>query len=210
MPPSLTHQIDPPLPDSLIHEARPQEPELFGQDRLERHAVALAGLYRLAPDPVRGRPLLPRLDESAQELDDAYRFLSTAVTKGAPAVGFGGLAQGQPPRRAGSSPRDSVRTCRAGTTCSLPKLADGPLAAVPTYLRLRARAHDPHRGSPSTSRPSPTSRPRISERLPLTIGEIWAIPMMLRLALVEELRRLAADSCRRAAVAIARVPGACN
>src|SRR5512134_2279617 len=82
MLPSLTHPVDPP---TLEHA--PAQPELFSQDRLERHAVALAGLYRLAPDPVRGRPLLPRLDASAQELDDAYRFLSMAVTKEAPAVG---------------------------------------------------------------------------------------------------------------------------
>ena len=36
---------------------------------------------------------------------------------------------------------------------------------------------------------------------PLSIGEIWAIPIMLRLALVEELRRLATTSSARAAAA---------
>ena len=82
MPSSLTHP-----PDPLVHEPHPTSPELFGQDQLERHAVMLAELYRLAPDPVRGRPLLPRIDESAEELDNAYRFLSVAVTKDAPAVG---------------------------------------------------------------------------------------------------------------------------
>src|ERR1700752_1921236 len=71
----------------LLHDERPSSPELFGQDQLERHAVALAGLYRLAPAPGRGKPLLPRLDESARDLDEAYRFLSTAVAKDSPPVG---------------------------------------------------------------------------------------------------------------------------
>ncbi len=194
---SLTHHADPPPPDSLTHEDRPQEPELFGQDRLERHAVTLAGLYGLAPDPVRGRPLLPRLDQSAQELDDAYRFLSTAVTKDAPAVGSEDWL-----RDNHHVVQDQVREIRQDLPrkyyLELPKLADGPLAGYPRVYAFAREliTHTAGRLDLQTLVDFATAYQRAA---PLTIGEIWAIPIMLRLGLVEELRRLAADvvSARR-------------
>ncbi len=79
---SLIQSVEPEIGDE-----RPAPPELFSQDQLERYAVRLAGMYRLASDPGRGRPLLPRLDEAAQELDDAYRFLTDTAHTEAPAVG---------------------------------------------------------------------------------------------------------------------------
>ena len=191
MPSSLTHPIDPQLPDPLLHEARPLEPELFGQDQLERHAVTLAGLYRLAPDPVRGRPLLPRLDESAQELDAAYRFLSTAVTKDAPAVGSEDWL-----RDNHHVVQDQVREIRQDLPrkyyLELPKLADGPSAGYPRVYAFAREliTHTAGRLDLQTLVDFATAYQRAA---PLTIGEIWGIPIMLRLGLVEELRRLAAD-----------------
>src|SRR4029453_1636369 len=79
---SLTHPAE-----SETQDSRPSPPELFSQDQLERHAVTLAGLYPLSTEPIRGTPLLPRLDRAAEELDEAYRFLSDAVHTDAPAVG---------------------------------------------------------------------------------------------------------------------------
>ena len=64
----------------------------------------LAALHRLAPDPARGRPLLPRLDESARALDDAYHFLSAASRRRAGSR-VRRLAARQPSRRPGSGPR---------------------------------------------------------------------------------------------------------
>ena len=114
----------------LIHDSPSPAPELFGQDQLERHAVALAGLYRLAADPVRGRPLLPRLDDSAQKLDATYRFLSTSVTKDAPAVGSEDWL-----RDNHHVVQDQVREIRQDLPRKyyqeLPKLADGPFAGYP-------------------------------------------------------------------------------
>ena len=186
MLPSPTDTVDP-----LFHEDNPPQPELFGQDRLERHAVALAGLYRLAPDPVRGRPLLPRLDESAEELDDAYRFLSTTVTKDAPAVGSEDWL-----RDNHHVVQDQVREIRQDLPrkyyLELPKLADGPSAGYPRVYALAREliAHTVGRLDLQTLVDFAAAYQRVA---PLTIGEIWAIPIMLRLALVEELRRLAAD-----------------
>jgi hypothetical protein len=63
-----------PAADPAAPEARPQ---LFSQDQLETHATRIATGHQLSRDPRRGRPLLPALDDSAAQLDAAYRFLST-------------------------------------------------------------------------------------------------------------------------------------
>ena len=74
----------------------------------------------------------------------------------------------------------------------LPKLADGPLAGYPRVYAFAREliTHTAGRLDLQTLVDFATAYQRAA---PLTIGEIWAIPIMLRLALVEELRRLAAD-----------------
>ena len=74
----------------------------------------------------------------------------------------------------------------------LPKLADGPLAGYPRVYAFAREliTHTAGRLDLQTLVDFATAYQRVA---PLTIGEIWAIPIMLRLALVEELRRLAAD-----------------
>jgi cellobiose phosphorylase len=177
--------------DTDLHESRPAPPELFSQDQLERHAVALAGLYRLASDPVRGRPLLPLLDDSAKELDHAYRFLSDASRADAPSVGSEDWL-----RDNHHVVQDQIREIRQDLPrqyyFELPKLADGPFAGYPrVYVIARELiAHTAGRFDLQTLVDFATAYQRAA---PLTIGEIWAIPIMLRLGLVEELRRLASD-----------------
>jgi len=72
----------------------------------------------------------------------------------------------------------------------LPKLADEPLQGYPRVLGL-AWAFVAH----TDSRFEPETLQRFVRRFqhvqPLTIGELWAIPISLRLVLVENLRRLA-------------------
>ena len=86
----------------------------------------------------------------------------------------------------------SVRTCRGSYYLELPKLADGPLAGYPRVYAFAREliTHTAGRLDLQTLVDFATAYQRVA---PLTIGEIWAIPIMLRLALVEELRRLAAD-----------------
>ena len=72
----------------------------------------------------------------------------------------------------------------------LPKLADGPLDGFPRVLGL-AWAYIAH----TDSRFDPESLRRMArayqEVEPLTIGELWAVAISLRILLVENLRRLA-------------------
>jgi cellobiose phosphorylase len=180
----------PPAP--LTHEQPHPPPELFGQDQLERHALTLAELYKVAPDPAaRSRPLLPRLDEAAQDLDDAYRFLTGAITKDAPAVGSEDWL-----RDNHHVVQDQVREIRQDLPrkyyLELPKLADGPYAGYPRVYAFAREliTHTAGRLDLQTLIDFATAYQRAA---PLTIGEIWAIAIMLRLGLVEELRRLSAE-----------------
>ena len=184
---SLTHP-----PDPLTHERPLPPPELFGQDQLERHALALAELYRVAPDPAaRSQPLLPRLDDAAKELDDAYRFLTGAITKDAPAVGSEDWL-----RDNHHIVQDQVREIRQDLPrkyyLELPKLADGPFAGYPRVYAF-ARELITHTAGRLDLQTLIDFAAAYQRAAPLTIGEIWAIAIMLRLGLVEELRGLSAE-----------------
>ena len=137
MPPSLTHQIDPPLPDSLIHEARPQEPELFGQDQLERHAVALAGLYRLAPTPSAAGRCCRGSTRARRSSTRRTASCRQPSRSDAPAVGSEDWL-----RDNHHVVQDQVREIRQDLPrkyyLELPKLADGPLAGYPRVYASRA------------------------------------------------------------------------
>ena len=53
---------------------------LLTQEQLEAHAASLAAAHAVSTVPGRAmRPLLPRLDESAERLEEAYQFLSSVA-----------------------------------------------------------------------------------------------------------------------------------
>jgi cyclic beta-1,2-glucan synthetase len=180
------------LPPSVEPEARKIRPTLatpFSPDQLESHAVALAERSPVAPAPQRGRPLLPRLDSSAERLERAYRFLSSIARTDPQPVGSEDWL-----RDNYHVVQDQVREIRQDLPrkyyIELPKLAGGPSEGYPrVYLIARELvSHTAGRLDPETLVDFVAAYQRVS---PLSIGEVWAIPIMLRLALVEELRRLA-------------------
>jgi cyclic beta-1,2-glucan synthetase len=192
MPSSLT------APENAATAHAPDAaPELFGQDQLERYAASLAELYALDPEPGRGRPLLPRLDRAAEELDEAYRFL-TETAPDTPAIGSEDWLKDNH-----HVVQDQVREVRQDLPrqfyYELPKLADGPYAGYPrVYVIARELiVHTAGRFDLQTLIDFVAAYQRVA---PLTIGEIWAVAIMLRLSLVEELRRLSSDvvAARRA------------
>jgi cyclic beta-1,2-glucan synthetase len=73
----------------------------------------------------------------------------------------------------------------------LPKLADGPFAGYPRVFGLAWAfiAHSDSRFDPDTLRLFVRAYQRVQ---PLTIGELWAVAITLRIVLVENLRRAAA------------------
>jgi cyclic beta-1,2-glucan synthetase len=163
-------------------------PPLFSHEQLESHARALAAAQTLSADPRRAVPLLPRLDESAARLEEAYQFLSR-------------IARSDPQPVASEDwlrdnyhvVQDQIREVRQDLPrrfyLELPKLAQGVYEGYPrVYLIARELiAHTAGRFDLDTLVDFTTAYQRAA---PLSIGETWAIPIMLRLGLVEELRRL--------------------
>ena len=181
----------------LDPEIVPSPPPLFSPEQLESHALALAAEHPLAADPRRARPLLPRLDESAARLEEAYQYLSTiARTDPQPVASEDWLRDNY------HVVQDQVREVRQDLPrkfyLQLPKLASptpgeggakGRHEGYPrVYLIARELiAHTAGRFDIETLVDFVTAYQRVA---PLSIGETWAIPIMLRLGLVEDLRRL--------------------
>lgn len=94
---------------------------------------------------------------------------------------------------------EEVRTAKRhlppGYSRELPRIAEGPRAGLPRAydLALHAVAH----GDGRIGRGSLTRFIAAYQSVrPLQLGELWAIPIMLRLALIENLRRVAARVAR--------------
>ncbi|HSW52034.1 MAG TPA: hypothetical protein VLG93_02285, partial [Sulfuricaulis sp.] len=92
---------------------------------------------------------------------------------------------------------EQIRTARRhlpkGYSRELPRLAHGPSAGLPRVydIALETIAHGDGRVDPENLRRFVASYQTVT---PLKLGELWAIPIMLRLALIENLRRVAARS----------------
>jgi len=165
--------------------------QLFTISQLEAHAARIAATHAVSPDPRRAHPLLPKLDLSSDRLDAAYLFLSAEARTDAQAVGAEEWL-----RDNHHVVQDQVREVRQHLPrkyyLELPKLAEGPFEGYPrVYLLARELiGHTAGRIDLDTIVDFTTAYQRVA---PLTIGETWAVPIMLRLGLVEELHRLAED-----------------
>ena len=176
------------MPPSALSSDAPAA-ELFTTSQLEAHAARIAATHAVSPDPRRARPLLPRLDASGEGLDEAYVFLSGAARSETQTVGAEEWL-----RDNHHVVQDQVRDVRQHLPrkyyLELPKLAEGPFEGYPrVYLLARELiAHTAGRIDLETIVDFTAAYQRTSK---LTIGETWAVPIMLRLGLVEELHRLA-------------------
>jgi len=178
-----TSVLEPPTQD---HE--PPAHVLLTQEQLDAHAASLAAAHTVSAAPGRMRQLLPRLHESAERLDKAYQFL-TSVARGdsQPVASEDWLRDNY------HVVQDQVREVRQDLPkkfyLELPKLADGADQGYPrVYLIARELiAHTAGRLDLDTLVDFTAAYQKVA---PLSIGETWAVPIMLRLALVEELQRL--------------------
>ncbi len=173
-------------------DARDEEPireELFSIERLDQYAELLAAEHRVTEGPSRGRRLLPRLEENGREMVAAYRTLADTIRKGrsiSPAAEW--LVDNF------HIVEEQVREIREdlprGYYHELPKLTEGPLAGYPRIysVALALIAHTDSRLDTETLKSFVRAYQRVA---PLTIGELWAVAITLRVALVENLRRLA-------------------
>jgi len=169
--------------------AEPIRGELFSTERLEQFAEALAAEHAIYPGIRRGRLLLPRLQENGRVLLSSYRAIASAIHEErtiSPAAEW--LVDNF------HIVEDQLREIREdlppGFHRELPKLAQGPLKGYPRVYGLAWSfvEHTDSRFDPETLRRF--VRAYQHTRL-LTIGEIWATAISLRVVLVENLRRLA-------------------
>lgn len=170
-------------------DEQPLRAELFSVDQLEQHAKALAGQHEVVEGKGPDR-LLPRLAENEAVLLRAYELVTTAVEKGmriAPAAEW--LIDNF------YLIEEQIRTARRhlpkGYSRELPRLKSGPQAGFPRvyHIALELIAHVDGRIDAESLSSFIASYQTIQT---LKLGELWAIPIMLRLALIENLRRVGA------------------
>ena len=85
--------------------------------------------------------------------------------------------------------RTAKRHLPKGYSRELPRLAHGPSAHAAARLRPRVRGDLARRRQRRRRKPFPLRR-RLPDSDAAQVGELWAIPIMLRLALIENLRRV--------------------
>src|SRR3989338_11050207 len=175
----------------------PIRSELFGIERLEQHAESLAAAQHVMSEPGKGRRLLPRVQDNGRVLREAYRVIARAIREEravTPAAEW--LVDNF--HVVDEQLREIRDDLPAGFYRELPKLAEGPLAGYPRVYGITWAfvAHTDSRFDPDTLRRFVHASQRVQ---PLTIGELWALAVTLRVVLVENLRRQAEAIVRRRA-----------
>jgi len=173
-------------------EAEAEEPilaELFSVERLEQHAQSLAAAQTVTNSPRKGHAVGPRIAENGRVLLEAYGVLARAVKDEqsiTPAAEWlldnFHIVDEQLREIRDDLPPDYYR--------ELPKLAEGHLEGYPRVLGITWAyiAHTDSRFEPDSLRRMVRAYQVVE---PLTIGELWAVAISLRILLVDNLRRIA-------------------
>ena len=170
-------------------DTAPVREELFGVARLEQHAESLAAAQSVTAKPPAVFALRARLNDNAATLLAAYRASAAELESGrsiAPAAEW--LLEDY------HVVDEQIREIRddlpPGYYRQLPKLAAGPLAGYPRVFGLAWAfvAHTDSHFDPHVLRRFIAAYQQVQ---PLTIGELWAVAITLRIVLIENLRRLA-------------------
>jgi cyclic beta-1,2-glucan synthetase len=176
------------LHTSPWHDDQTITAEIFGVERSKQHARSLAESQVVSETPPRIYSIIDRLGDNAKALLEAYNQICSAIADGksvTPAAEW--LIDNY------HLVEEHVRQTRAdlpeGFYKQLPKLATGPLAGHPRIFGLvwAYVAHNDSRFEPSTLTEFVNEYQQVQ---PLTIGELWAVAISLRLILIENLRRV--------------------
>jgi cyclic beta-1,2-glucan synthetase len=142
----------------------------------------------------RGQRLLPRVEDNGRVLRDSYRVIANAIREEraiTPAAEW--LVDNF--HVVDEQLREIRDDLPPGFYRELPKLAEGPLAGYPRVYGIAWAfvAHTDSRFDPELLGRFVAAYQRVQ---PLTIGELWAVAITLRVVLVENLRRLAESIVR--------------
>ena len=162
---------------------------MFGPERLAHHAESLARATSIAKRPRQVLNLTVRLKQNAAVLLAAYRYNGATLLDGQTVplaaqwlLDNYHLVEKQLVQIASDLP--------PGYYQLLPKVASGPLAGYPRVLEL-AWAYVAHTDSLISGQVLRRFVQAYQSVQPLTIAELWAVSITLRIVLVENMRRLA-------------------
>ncbi len=173
---------------ALWIDQAPIRAELFSIERLEDHAKALAAGQSVSPQRTSGISLTQRLGDNEATLLRVRRDVAEALESGESITASAEwlidnfhVVEGQIAEIRSDLPRGYYR--------QLPKLMTGPFAGYPRIFCLAWAfvAHTDSLFDPEALRRFLDAYQTIE---PLSIGELWAVSITLRLVLVENLRRL--------------------
>ena len=167
----------------------PLRSELFSRDQMEQHGKTLGGRHKLSP----GYPpdqLLARLADNEAILTATRSLLIEAVTTDRRITPAGDWLLDN-----FYLIEEQIRTARRhlpkGYSRELPRLLEGLSAGLPRVydIALETISHGDGRIDPQSLSKFVAAYQTVTI---LKLGELWAIPIMLRLALIENLRRVGA------------------
>ena len=172
----------------IWNDSQPIRAELFGLERFCEHATSLAHSQPIARRSVPVKSVVLRLKENARSLAQCYKELCGGLAAGqtiTPAaewlVDNYYLVEQQVSQAANDLPPSYYR--------QLPKLAAGPLIGHPRIFGI-AWAFVAHSDSRFDGHVLTHFVNAYQEVSPLTLGELWAIAISLRLVLIENLARV--------------------
>ena len=167
----------------------PLRSELFSSEQMKQHGMALADSHKLGLGHAPYQ-LLTRLADNEEVLIGACTLLTAAVNANLPIAPAGEwlldnfyLIEEQI--------RMAKRHLPKRYSKELPRLLNGPSAGLPRVydIALETISHGDGRVDPESLSSFVTAYQTVTG---LKLGELWAIPIMLRLALIENLRRVGA------------------
>jgi cyclic beta-1,2-glucan synthetase len=179
----------PPLSISFFEQVEgPLRSEPFSAEHLCEHAERLAGQHELSRTRREDRRFIDRFQKNSRFIASAYQTIADAVRDGEPVspdaewlIDNYHIVEEQLREIREDLPRRFYR--------ELPKLASGPWSGFPRIYEL---AYELITHTDSSLDEDILTRfiAGYQRGAPLSTGELWAFPIMLRLVLVENLRRL--------------------
>lgn len=167
----------------------PFRAELFNADQMEQYGKVLAGLHVVGPKPTPDQQLLSRLAENESVLMDVHSLIMESVRASMSITPAGEWLLDN-----FYLIEEHIRTSKKHLpkrySEELPRLANGTSAGLPRVYDI-AKENISH-GDGRVDAESLSRFVKAYQTVTvLKIGELWAIPIMLRFALIENLRRVA-------------------
>ncbi len=168
----------------------PLRSELLSADQMEEHGSILAGSHSLGSPHPYDQPLLKRLAENEAVLNEVRNLITNAIRAKRKITPAGEwlldnfyLIE--------ENIHTGKRHLPKAYSRELPRLGSGPSKGLPRVYNIAQEtiSHGDGRVDPESLSRFVTAYQKVTI---LKLGELWAIPIMLRLALIENLRRVGA------------------